>query len=284
MNLSICTISFRHQLISIEQLLGWAQSNHFQAIELWGIHANNLADQGPYDKDWLKGFGLYTSMISDYLPLQGPEPQLYYKVQRLSRLCKLWGTGKLRTFAGDQASDQTSAAQRRTMVLRLRSICEWVAQHGISLIVEIHPNTLADTVESTLQLIDEVAHASLRINFDVLHVWESGANTLEALDKLAPYIQHFHLKNIASKDMLDVFSPANVYAAAGSREGMVPLFEGAVDFREFLEYVMDRHASTLADMDASLEWFGHHAQKTLRHDRYLIQQLQQRCQNQAIVG
>ncbi|GAA3924175.1 sugar phosphate isomerase/epimerase [Litoribacillus peritrichatus] len=281
MKLSICTISFRHQLVSIDQLVNWARSNHFQGIELWGVHAKNLAEQPSYNKEWLASYGLHTSMISDYLPLQGSEQEAFNKVQQLCMLAKHWGAKKLRTFAGGQGSDEVTREERADMTARLRNICHWVEQHGITLIIEIHPKTLADNIESTLQLIDEVSHPSLKINFDVLHVWESGANTIDAFETLKPFIQHFHLKNIQSAEQLHVFSPPNVYSASGSREGMVSIFEGAVDYQEFLEYLI--YNQTAADgldvrnMDASLEWFGNQCKETLSQDRYKIQRLEQQC-------
>ena len=221
-------------------------------------------------------------MISDYLPLQGSEQEAFSKVQQLCLLAKHWGATKLRTFAGHQASSAVSKEERAAMTQRLRNICGWAAQHGITLIVEIHPNTLADTIESTVQLLEEVAHDRLKINFDVLHVWESGANTIDAFELLKPHIRHFHLKNISAPEHLNVFSPPNVYSASGSREGMVPLFDGAVDYQEFLEYLIHNQSAVseglyVQDMDASLEWFGNACKETLSHDRYKIQQLEQQC-------
>jgi 3-dehydroshikimate dehydratase len=166
------------------------------------------------------------------------------------------------------------------MTARLKTICQWCEQHGITLIVETHPKTLADNIESTLLLIEQVAHPSLKINFDVLHVWESGANTIAAFEILKPSIEHFHLKNIRSAELLDVFSPANVYSASGAREGMVPIFEGAVNYHEFLEHLI--HNQTVSNgldvrsMDASLEWFGNNCKEILSQDRYKIQRLEQR--------
>ncbi|MCT7654813.1 hypothetical protein MBH78_08675 [Oceanimonas sp. NS1] len=47
-------------------------------------------------------------------------------------------------------------------------------------------------------------------------------------------VDYFHLKNVSERARLGVFAPGNVYAAAGCRQGMVPLFEGCVDYRDFL--------------------------------------------------
>lgn len=276
MDLSLCTISFRHHLLSIEDLAVWARANQFQGLELWGIHALNLAQNPTYGRDWLAGYGLAVRMISDYLPLDGDQEEALAKVRRLGSLAQRWGAPRLRTFAGQQGSTQTSAALRQHWTRRLRRLCEEAAGMGLVLLVETHPNTLADTAASTLRLLEEVDHPALAINFDVLHVWEGGDDPAAALAELRPWIGHFHLKNVAARELLDVFAPANVYAAAGSRKGMVPLFEGAFDYRRFLPLI-------LADRDngASLEWFGGDVQTVLARDRAQIHQLSGRHARQS---
>ena len=101
MNLSVCTITFRHQLISIAEIAKWSVANGFQGIELWGAHATNLEDQPEYGKEWLSSYALKTSMLSDYLPLFEGNDALYFKVQRLCRLAKHWGATKIHTFDGN---------------------------------------------------------------------------------------------------------------------------------------------------------------------------------------
>lgn len=268
MRLSVCTISFRHHLISMPELAAWAQAEGFDGIELWGVHAANLAVRPEYGASWLGSFGLEVPMLSDYLPLEGTNEELHHKLQLLSALARHWGATRLRTFAGRVGSAAASAAQRRHVVARLREACEALHPQGVFLLVETHPDTLADTAAATERLIAEVAHPALRINFDVLHVWEAGDDPAAALARLAPHIGHFHLKNVSSRERLDVFAPSNVYSAAGSRQGMVPLFEGAFDYREFLaELVMD------ARLTASLEWFGDDVQRTLLEDRRALGRL-----------
>ncbi|MBP3952666.1 sugar phosphate isomerase/epimerase family protein [Bacillus suaedae] len=261
MNLSLCTISFRHHLYSIDQLAHWAATQHFQAIELWGVHAKNLSDQSHYNASWLESYGLKTSMLSDYLPLDSSIPDMMRETRKLSTLAKHWGTSKIRTFVGRKASVKTSKEERAILVERIKMICEYVESQGQSILVETHPNTLTDTLASTLQLISETNHPALRVNFDVLHIWESGVDPIEAVKQLQPHVSHFHFKNISSREHLHVFAPDNVYAAAGSRKGMVPLFEGAVNFREFLLEVFP-----MMKVEASLEWFGPSVKEVLAKD------------------
>lgn len=261
MKLSLCTISFRHHLQSIDQIAHYAQKNGFQGIEIWGVHAKNLAEDIHYGSEWLSSYNLETTMLSDYLPLDAPLPVLMTEMQRLCALAHRWGTKKIRTFAGTKGSADISRLERIELVSRMKMLCKMAEAEGQMLLVETHPNTLTDNPSSTLQLIEETDHSALRVNFDVLHIWESGVDPIFALKQLRPYISHFHFKNIQSRSQLGVFAPNNVYAAAGSREGMVSLFEGAVDYRMFL-----REASNLMEMDASLEWFGPNVKDILTKD------------------
>jgi 3-dehydroshikimate dehydratase len=268
MRVSVCTITFRHHLISLGEIAAWAQSNDFEGIELWGAHARNLAQQPERNAVWLDSYGLSVPMISDYLPV-GADPETSRRnTVDLCRLAHRWRARKIRTFAGNRGSLDTSPEDRRVIVERLKEICTITASYGTHLLVETHPQTLADTAASTLQLIEEVDHPLLAINFDTLHVWEGGDDPVAVHGAMKPHIRHYHLKNILTRADLPVFEPANVYAAAGRREGMTPLFEGALDYTRFLSEV-----SSDPQADASLEWFGNDCLDVLRRDRRRIRQV-----------
>ncbi|WP_026582574.1 sugar phosphate isomerase/epimerase family protein [Bacillus sp. J33] len=270
MKLSLCTISFRHHLQSIDQIAHFAQTHGFQGIELWGVHAKNLAEDIHYGSEWLSSYNLETSMLSDYLPLDAPIPVLMTEMQRLCALAHRWGTKKIRTFAGSKGSADISRLERIELVSRMKMLCKIAEAEGQTLLVETHPNTLTDNPSSTLQLLEETDHPALRVNFDVLHIWESGVDPIYALKQLRPYVSHFHFKNIESRSQLGVFAPNNVYAAAGSREGMISLFEGAVDYRTFL-----RESADMIEMEASLEWFGPNVKDILAKDSREIKKVLQ---------
>ena len=267
MKYSVCTISFRHQLISLERIANWAKAHQFDAIELWGVHAKNLCQSADFTAESLAEKDLSVSMVSDYLPLDGNLEISLESAKALCTITRSWGAKKLRTFSGNKPSAGMNAIERDACTQRLREYCKVAADYDIDLIVETHPNTLADTLESTLKLIEEVNHPALRINFDVIHVWEMGSDPIFALDQLSPLIQHMHFKNITQRHLLNVFSPGNVYAPAGNRVGMTPLFEGEYDFKQFLSYLMKESSIPWQNMDASLEWFGPDVFATLDNDR-----------------
>lgn len=270
MQVHLCTISFRHHLLSLQQLAPWAQQQGFAGIELWGIHARHLYESSPQlQGGWLSQYQLRVPMLSDYLDLNAPAAQLEAQALALAKLARHWQAPKVRTFAGNKGSAEVSEAERQRWTQRLAEVAQMMAEQGLLLLVETHPHTLADSGEATLRLLEEVNHPALRINFDTLHVWEGGGDPLLWYQRLAPWVAHFHLKNISAAQYLSVFSPANVYAAAGSRQGMVPLFEGVVDYRHFL-------APLLGDgrVEVSLEWFGPQVQQVLAEDLRQLQALQ----------
>jgi 3-dehydroshikimate dehydratase len=261
MTISLCTITFRHQLISISEIANFARGNGFDGIELWGAHARNLASQLDKDADWLHDYGLLVPMISDYLPLESDAETLRRKTIELSGLARRWKAKKIRTFAGGRASHAVTDDERRRLAGELREVAATVADFGIDLLVETHPDTLADNAASTIRLIEEVDHPSLKINFDVLHVWEAGDDPLELHRRIAPLVRHYHLKNITDRRHLPVFAPANVYAAAGNRNGMTSLFTGLVDYRTIFSAI-----PAMSTGDVSLEWFGNDCFRTLARD------------------
>ncbi|MBK5473846.1 MULTISPECIES: sugar phosphate isomerase/epimerase family protein [Bacillus] len=266
MKYSLCTISFRHQLISFTDIVQFAYENGFEGIELWGTHAQNLYMQErettEREIDYLKDKNLEVTMISDYLDISllADFQKTMEKCEQLVTLANWFNTNKIRTFAGQKGSEDFSEQERKEYVERIRMICDLFAPHNMYILLETHPNTLTDTLPSTLKLLEEVNHPYLKINLDFLHIWESGADPVDSFHRLKPWIQHYHFKNISSADYLHVFEPNNVYAAAGSRIGMVPLFEGIVNYDEIIREVRD------TDHFASLEWFGHNAKDILKEE------------------
>ncbi|WP_323784172.1 sugar phosphate isomerase/epimerase [Leisingera sp.] len=260
MKISLCTISFRHQLIGLKDIAFWARDNGFQGIELWGVHARSQPPLALHNAQWMAAQGLSVPMISDYLPLQDPD-LLRRRTVALCAQARTWGAGKLRTFAGQHGSAAATPDERRQTIGALREACTIAADHGLRLLVETHPGTLADTLASTCDLIDAADHDALMINFDALHVWEGGGDPVEARRILLPRIAHYHQKNVAARDRLGVFAPGNVYSAAGSRDGMVPLFDGAYDYSGFLSALAQEPGC-----EASLEWFGDAVFQTLKSD------------------
>lgn len=260
MDISLCTISFRHHLIGLQQIAEWARQTGFQGIEIWGAHARTLPPGGEQDAEWLARYGLRVPMISDYLPLDRPD-RMAEKTDDVLRHAARWQTRKIRSFAGQTGSAATTRDQRDRITTALREACMRVEAQGCRLLIETHPGTLADTLASTCQMIEQVNHPALGINFDALHIWEGGDDPVTAWRTLGPNIGNYHFKNIAHRSLLPVFAPANIYDAAGSREGIVPLTQGEMSYAPLIAEM-----ATVPDCNISLEWFGGDVFNALKTD------------------
>ena len=136
------------------------------------------------------------------------------------------------------------------------------------LLIETHPRTLADTTESTLQLLAEVNHP---LCASISTFCTCGkAETTRASPWRGRYVSHYHLKNVSSRERLHVFAPENVSTLQPeSRVGMVPLSR---------EPPTDDNTSwptspVTPGLEACSSGFGDDVMGTLSHHRHAIEQL-----------
>ncbi|MFD0669981.1 sugar phosphate isomerase/epimerase family protein [Cohnella sp. GCM10027633] len=260
MRINLCTISFRHELASFNELLDFAARTGFSGIELWSVHAAAIARgmplQGARDVRNMRRRGIEVAMISGYVRLLPDDDDGFEESdkewRRLLALARLFETDKVRIFAGNRSSMAASESDWTTCAGRLRQLAQDASRQGIRTVVETHPGTLADGLDAALRLIRDVRHPNLSINLDFLHLWEAGDSIVEAYRLLRPWTVHYHCKNIRDRKALSVFEPDNVYSPGGTRAGMVPLSEGAVDYAEILTLLNEDGG----DPSISLEWFG----------------------------
>lgn len=257
MKINACSVAFRHLDVSAADLAGYVTREGFDGLEIWAPHARTLA------AEW----GTLPArpevpMLAGYLPLGLPEFDIA-EAETLCDLTGLWRAPKLRLFAGHLGSDDATPQQRGAILRDLHKVAGIAAARGLRVAIETHPGTLADGVDQTLRLLADLDHLAIGVNFDVLHVWESGADPLPAHEKLAPFILHYHLKNVTAREKLTVFAADNVHDPDGSREGICPLFDGVVDYARVL-------AALPRDGSGSLEWFGRNPAEIMRADLRLV--------------
>lgn len=243
MKIHACSVAFRHTNITAAGLAEYALRGGFDGVEIWLPHARALAS------GWAAlARRPRVPMLAAYLPL-GEAGFAEADATEICALASHWGASRFRLFAGNTGSDTASEARREAILRDLRRSADIAADHGLRIAVEIHPGTLADTPEAALALLAEADRRTIGLNFDVLHVWESGAEPLAAHRLLAPHVLHYHLKTVTARERLGVFDPANVHDVQGHRHGICPLFDGVLDYDAIFAALPD-------GADGSLEWFG----------------------------
>ncbi len=132
MHLSLCTISFRHHLVSLPELATFAARSGIDGIELWAAHARSLRSQPALNGRWLDAMNLDVSMLSDYLPFTGPAKKGEEKLEDLCEMAEHWNTKKLRIFAGKKASADSTALEVQSLVSRMRDYCQQAHGSGVA--------------------------------------------------------------------------------------------------------------------------------------------------------
>lgn len=243
MRVHAASVAFRHQQVTAAGLAGYVARHGFDGLEIWAPHAQALRaawaalDRRPR-----------VPMLAGYLPVGTPDFDLA-QARALVDLTGQWRAPCLRLFAGAIGAAQADADQRHAITADLRRVADLAAAQGLRLAIETHPGTLADSPATAQTLLDALDHPAIGLNFDVLHIWEAGADPLAALHRLRPHVLHLHLKSVTDRASLSVFAPANVHDPAATRRGMCPLLQGAPDYRRFL-------TGLPSGLEGSLEWFG----------------------------
>lgn len=270
MRINAASVAFRHLTVSAADLARYTLREGFDGLEIWAPHARAMA------RDWAALTQRpAVPMLAGYLPL-GQAGFCRAEAQELVDLTGLWGAHKLRLFAGHLGSHEAGTDQHQAILGDLETVADMALSAGIGIAVETHPGTLADSLPATAALLETMNHRAIGINFDVLHVWESGADPQIALTRLGPFIVHFHLKTVTARTRLGVFAPANIHDPDGCRDGICPLFEGALDYARLLDALPPQ-------ADATLEWFGPKPAATMIADLRAIRahlsgtQAPQRC-------
>lgn len=259
MNYYICSISFRHELVSFKDLIEFAHRTGYHGIELWGVHGKAMLQNNKRElanfMDIMQFKNLNVSMISDYIDLCAPDDHNAMMIQKWNELiamASVFRTNKIRVFATNQSSSSASQQEWDRCVRRLRKLSEIASERGVYLVIETHPNTYADTLVSTLRLLHDVGHSHVRINLDFLHLWESGSDPIEVYHSLKPWTVNYHMKNVSSLDKVELFAPTNVFSPSGNRIGMTALSEGSIDYATIVQ-VMEEDRNT---HPVAMEWFG----------------------------
>jgi 3-dehydroshikimate dehydratase len=256
MKINICTISFRHSLVSFNELVLLAKDLKVSGIELWYPHAVSLLNK--YNMDifnTLDEIHIDIPMISSYLNLLCNDEifkEELIKLQKMIITAEKFKSKVIRIFAGNVCSRYFDNDMLETCIKRIKIICDILADNNKFLAVETHPNTFSDTLDSTIKLVEKVDKNNFKINYDILHLWENGDDIIESYKILKDHIINFHLKNIVKRKYLSVFDPMNIYSPSGKRDGIVLLKDGLIDYELLIKTLIEDNINP----SLSIEWFG----------------------------
>jgi sugar phosphate isomerase/epimerase len=105
----------------------------------------------------------------------------------------------------------------------LKPVAEHAEKEGVLLLVEPEPGLLIETVDQFLELMQHIDSPAVGLNFDIGHAYCVGDDPATTIPRVAPYIRHFHLEDIAATRVHHHLVPG----------------DGAIDFAATLRAILD---------------------------------------------
>jgi len=132
------------------------------------------------------------------------EPDRHYRQIRIDHtrrsltLARELGAPCITTEPGGPVAPGSSwAAALQLFVEGLKPVAEHAEAEGVLLLIEPEPGLLIERADQFLELMQHIDSPAVGLNFDIGHFYCVGDDPAPAVRRLAPYIRHFHLEDIA---------------------------------------------------------------------------------------
>jgi sugar phosphate isomerase/epimerase len=99
---------------------------------------------------------------------------------------------------GPLAPGQSWSAGLKLFVEMLKPVVAHAEKEGVLLLIEPEPGLLVETADQFLELMQHVDSPAVGLNFDVGHAYCVGDDPATTIPRVAKYIRHFHLEDIAA--------------------------------------------------------------------------------------
>lgn len=152
----LCSVTFR--ALSAERVVELAAEARLEAIE-WGADTHVPAgdvDQAARVAGLMSDAGLVSCSYGSYFRAGADEP-----ITPVLDTAEALGVDRVRVWAGSIGSDGAAPQDWSSTIARLQDAVDEANSRGISLALEFHSGTLADTAPTTLRVLAEVARPTL---------------------------------------------------------------------------------------------------------------------------
>ena len=156
------------------------------------------------------------------------EPDKHYRQIRIDHtmrcltMAKELGAPCITTEPGGPVEAGASwNAGLKLFVEMLKPVIEHAEKEGVLLLIEPEPGLLIETADQFLEFMGYIKSPMVGCNFDIGHSYCVGDDPASTIPRLAKYIKHFHLEDIASTRVHHHLIPG----------------DGAIDFKAAIEAI-----------------------------------------------
>lgn len=195
----LTSVTFRH--LSPSEIIRLAQKANMDGIE-WGGDIHVPAGDKPTAKivkEQTMHAGLQVFSYGSYYRLS-ENARWRAALEPVLQSAAALGAPVVRIWAGELGSAQTTPHLREKLLHNLCESCKMAQDYGLSLALEYHRNTLTDTAESTLHLLQQANCKNLST------YWQTNPDLLteahiQEITLLLPYISNIHVFNWGKGDI-----------------------------------------------------------------------------------
>ena len=221
----VCSIAFKER--SAADALRAIAAAGADSVELWGQPPHLPY---PVDEAWCADLreqasemGLSFSALGSYY-CPGSHPAYDgHPVTKENQLAaaRALGAPIVRIWPGSAARRDTEPAERKRLYAEIRNFADAAGDAGILVVLERHVGSLTEGWDAPLTVLDEIGHANVALNYQVVYPAPREDLTTRAVPdyrRLLPHARHAHLQNYV--------------AAAGDRPPRTLIADGVVDYGE----------------------------------------------------
>jgi sugar phosphate isomerase/epimerase len=178
-------------------------------INAFMMHAISDARQRYWHPSWIEPDPHYRQIRVDH-------------TRRALTLAKELGAPNITTEPGGPVEPGGSwKAALKLFVEMIKPVAEHAEKEGVLLLVEPEPGLLIETVDQFLEFMQHIDSPAVGMNYDIGHAYCVKDDAAATIPRVARYIRHFHLEDIA---------------ATRVHQHLVP-GDGAIDFASALKAI-----------------------------------------------
>lgn len=187
--IGLCSVTFRNK--QVEEIIDLVRKSGLDLIE-WAsnyhVPENDEANARRV-ASLMKEAGLKSVSYGSYYRLGSGED-----FESFIQVAKILGASTLRVWAGEKASQEADEFYRNKVIEDAKRISQMANQENLTISLEYHANTLTDSPQSALDLMEAINRSNVRLYWqpaESLTVEER----LESIPKLARWITNVHVFN-----------------------------------------------------------------------------------------
>ncbi len=195
-SIGLCTIAAADTEMSLQQVLSMASETGFDGVEIWGndrhLSFNSALRKKEKIKRLCEKLGIEILCYGSYLRLLSQKFQQEFEA--VVSVCEILDCKRLRIWAGSVASIKAGRTSLRQASMELKKLAIRAAKSEIQVVLENHDNTLCDSAEAIIDLINCANESNVGVYAQPS--WPgTSSNFIEHLQKLQPVLVGIHAQN-----------------------------------------------------------------------------------------